>query len=232
MGSPHCRRRPNRPQPLPPPCAAAACTGIAAPLLADARCCCPVMTAARRAACRCCLIAWSPLMPRAAVLAPPVVSAGRCRAHCGAGDCQGGGHRGAALRVAGARAEPAGQHGRRWVHCHGCLCVSRCVPVHRCWAAARDVVHAGGTDIAAISSCPCKAADALPSSHTCTAHPCFGWRSPPCAAATSKELRQSTLESLGYCCEELGNLDEDYLSQQVGGWWRAELLMRHGRKAT
>ena len=35
------------------------------------------------------------------------------------------------------------------------------------------------------------------------------------AAATSKELRQSTLEALGYCCEELGNLDEDYLSQQV-----------------
>lgn len=38
---------------------------------------------------------------------------------------------------------------------------------------------------------------------------------PPTAASTSKELRQSTLEALGYCCEELGNLDEDYLSQQV-----------------
>lgn len=41
----------------------------------------------------------------------------------------------------------------------------------------------------------------------CTSH--------PPAASTSKELRQSTLEALGYCCEELGNLDEDYLSQQV-----------------
>lgn len=34
------------------------------------------------------------------------------------------------------------------------------------------------------------------------------------ASPSTKELRQSTLETLGYTCEELGNLDEDYLSQQ------------------
>ena len=34
------------------------------------------------------------------------------------------------------------------------------------------------------------------------------------APASARELRQSTLETLGYTCEELGSLDEDYLSQQ------------------
>ncbi|KAL4428164.1 hypothetical protein ABPG75_002253 [Micractinium tetrahymenae] len=34
------------------------------------------------------------------------------------------------------------------------------------------------------------------------------------SAPSTKELRQSTLEALGYTCEELGNLEEDYLSQQ------------------
>jgi importin subunit beta-1 len=34
------------------------------------------------------------------------------------------------------------------------------------------------------------------------------------ATPSTKELRQSTLEALGYTCEELGNLEEDYLSQQ------------------
>lgn len=33
------------------------------------------------------------------------------------------------------------------------------------------------------------------------------------ASPSTKELRQSTLETLGYTCEELGNLEEDYLSQ-------------------
>ncbi|PSC75516.1 importin subunit beta-1-like [Micractinium conductrix] len=33
------------------------------------------------------------------------------------------------------------------------------------------------------------------------------------AQPSTKELRQSTLETLGYTCEELGNLEEDYLSQ-------------------
>ena len=41
----------------------------------------------------------------------------------------------------------------------------------------------------------------------------------PCLLANvapggSKTLRQSTLESLGYVCEELGDLEDDYLSQQ------------------
>ncbi|KAI3428693.1 hypothetical protein D9Q98_007516 [Chlorella vulgaris] len=33
------------------------------------------------------------------------------------------------------------------------------------------------------------------------------------ATPSSRELRQSTLEALGYTCEELGNLDDDFLSQ-------------------
>lgn len=34
------------------------------------------------------------------------------------------------------------------------------------------------------------------------------------AAPSTKELRQSTLEALGYICEELSLLEDDYLSQQ------------------
>lgn len=49
------------------------------------------------------------------------------------------------------------------------------------------------------------------------------------ASPSTRELRQSTLETLGYTCEELGNLEDDYLSQQeVNAILTAVVQVRRG----
>lgn len=52
------------------------------------------------------------------------------------------------------------------------------------------------------------------------------------AQPSTRELRQSTLEALGYTCEELGNLEDDYLSQQeVNAILTAVVQVRRGGRS-